>query len=84
MATDTENKEEQRFVLGKENLRLLVIGALIIILGFILMVGGGSADPNVFNKEIFGFQRIVLAPVVVMIGFVFEIYAIMKKPGSEK
>ena len=84
MATNTENKEEQRFALGKENLRLLVIGVLIIIAGFILMVGGGSADPNVINKEIFGFQRIVLAPVVVMIGFVFEIYAIMKKPGSEK
>jgi len=84
MATNTENKEEQRFALGKENLRLLVIGVLIIIIGFALMVGGGSADPNVFNKEIFGFQRIVLAPIVVMIGFVFEIYAIMKKPGSVK
>lgn len=84
MAINSENKEEQRFALGKENLRLLMIGFLIIIVGFILMIGGGSADPNVFNKEIFSFQRITLAPIVVMFGFVFVIYAIMKKPGSEK
>jgi membrane-bound ClpP family serine protease len=84
MAANTENKDEQRFALGKENLRLLMIGFLIIIVGFILMIGGGSSDPTVFNKEIFSFQRITLAPIVVMFGFVFEIYAIMKKPGSEK
>jgi membrane-bound ClpP family serine protease len=84
MAIKTENKEEQRFALGKENLRLLLIGFVIIIVGFILMIGGGTTDPNVFNKEIFNFQRITLSPIVVMIGFVFEIYAIMKKPGSEK
>ena len=84
MATNTDNKEEQRFALGKENLKLLLIGFLIIIVGFVLMIGGGSDDPNVFNKEIFSFQRITLAPLVVMFGFVFEIYAIMKKPGSQK
>ena len=84
MATNTENKEEQRFALGKENLKLLLIGFLIIIAGFVLMIGGGSVDPNVFNKEIFSFQRITLAPIVVMFGFIFEIYAIMKKPGSKK
>ena len=84
MAANTENKDEQRMALGKENLRLLMIGFLIIIVGFILMIGGGSSDPTVFNKEIFSFQRITLAPIVVMFGFVFEIYAIMKKPGSEK
>ncbi len=82
MATNTEKKEE--FALGKENLRLIMIGFLIIIVGFILMIGGSSADPNVFNKAIFSFQRITLAPIVVMFGFVFEIYAIMKKPGSKK
>ena len=82
MVTNTENTGDRRFALGKENLRLLMIGFLIIIIGFFLMIGGGSADPNVFNKEIFSFQRITLAPIVVMIGFVFEIYAIMKKPGS--
>ena len=83
MAINTENKGEQKFALGKENLRLLMIGFLIILVGFVLRIGGGSSDPAVFNKEIFNFQRITLAPIVVMIGFVFEIFAIMKKPGSK-
>jgi membrane-bound ClpP family serine protease len=84
MAINIENNEDKGFALGKENIRLLAIGFLIIIVGFALMIGGKSSDPNVFNKEIFNFQRITLAPIVVMIGFIFEIYAIMKKPGSEK
>jgi hypothetical protein len=84
MATNSENKEDKGYALGKENLRLLMIGFLIIIVGFVLMIGGKSTDPNIFNKEIFSFQRITLAPIVVMFGFIFEIYAIMKKPGSDK
>ncbi len=69
------------FPLGKENYILLIIGFLIIIIGFILMIGGGSEDPNVFNeKELFSFRRITLAPMVVLFGFIFEIWAIMKKP----
>jgi len=84
MAINIENKEDKGFALGKENIRLLAIGCLIIVVGFVLMIGGKSNDPHVFNKEIFNFQRITLAPIVVMIGFIFEIYAIMKKPGSEK
>ena len=84
MATKIDNNEDDGFALGKENLRLLMIGAVIIVVGFVLMFGGNSANPNVFNKEMFNFQRITLAPIVVMIGFVFEIYAIMKKPSSGK
>ena len=84
MAINSENKEVRGFALGKENLRLLMIGFVIIVLGFVLMIGGSSSDPNVFNKEIFNFQRITLAPIIVMIGFVFEIFAIMKKSGEEK
>ena len=83
MAINIENKEDMGFALGKENLRLLAIGFLIIIVGFVLMIGGNSADPNLFNKEIFNFQRITLAPIIVLFGFVFEIYAIMKNPKSE-
>ena len=53
------------------------------ILGFILMIGGKSEDPSVFNEEeIFSFRRITLAPMVVLAGFIFEIWAIMKKPRS--
>ncbi|MFY9152092.1 MAG: DUF3098 domain-containing protein [Prolixibacteraceae bacterium] len=72
------------FALGKENLKLLVIGFVIIVVGFILMVGGKSSDPNVFNPEIFSFRRITLAPLVVLFGFLFEIYAIIKKPKEDK
>lgn len=68
------------FALGKENYRLIAIGFAIIIVGFILMVGGGSDDPEVFNPEIFSFRRITLAPLILLIGFAFEIYAILKKP----
>jgi hypothetical protein len=83
MVINIENNEDKGFALGKKNLRLLFIGFLIIIVGFVLMIGGNSTDPNVFNKEIFNFQRITLAPIVVMTGFIFEIFAIMKKPGSK-
>ncbi|MFN8258267.1 MAG: DUF3098 domain-containing protein [Bacteroidales bacterium] len=76
-----ETENNTNFALGKENYRYLAIGFAIIVIGFLLMTGGGSKDPNVFNAdELFSFRRIVLAPVVVLIGFFFEIWAIMKKP----
>ncbi len=68
------------FALGKENYKLIVIGFAIIILGFVLMIGGKAEDPSLFNPEIFSFRRITLAPIIVLFGFAFEIYAIMKKP----
>lgn len=76
--------KEAGFALGKENYKLMAIGFGIIVIGFILMAGGGSDDPNVFNPDIFSFRRITLAPVVLLIGFAFEIYAIMKKPKTDK
>jgi len=82
MAKDKEIKSTG-FALGKENYKLMAIGFVIIIIGFILMIGGGSDDPNVFNPEIFSFRRITLAPIVLLFGFIFEIYAIMKKPKNE-
>jgi hypothetical protein len=76
--------EKQNFALGRENYILLIIGFAIIVLGFVLMIGGKSPDPSVFNEdEIFSFRRITLAPLVVLAGFIFEIWAIMKKPKSE-
>lgn len=74
----------QGFAVGKENLKLLVIGFVIIVIGFMLMTGGKTNDPSVFNPEIFSFRRITLAPMVVLFGFLFEIYAIMKKPKLNK
>ena len=68
------------FAFGKENYRLMLIGLAFIALGFILMIGGGSKDPNVFNPDIFSFRRLTLAPILILAGFVIEIFAIMKKP----
>ena len=58
----------------------MIIGILFIALGFILMSGGGSDDPNVFNEEIYSFRRIRIAPLIVIVGFAIEIYAILTKP----
>jgi hypothetical protein len=80
MSNKEEINQETGFPLGKENYRLLLIGFVIIIVGFALMVGGKSDSPDVFNPEVFSFRRITLAPVIVLFGFVFEIWAIMKKP----
>ncbi len=79
-----ENEPKFQFALSKENYILLAIGFIIILIGFLLMMGGRNEDPNVFNPEIFSFRRIVLAPLVVLFGFIFEIYAIMKKPSEDK
>ena len=78
-----KNESKPDFALTKENYILLIIGFIIIVIGFLLMMGGGSDDPNIFNeKELFSFRRITLAPIVIIAGFIFEIYAIMKKPKS--
>ena len=75
-----KNKEQKHeFLFEKENYIILLIGIAVIALGFILMSGGGSDDPNVFNEEIFNFRRIRLAPTTVLIGFGIIIYAILKK-----
>ena len=68
------------FAFGRENYRLMLIGLAIIVVGFLLMVGGGSTDPNKFNPEIFSFRRITLAPILILAGYVIEIFAIMKRP----
>lgn len=72
------SEDEKLFT--KDNYKWMAIGLIFVILGFVLMAGGKSADPNVFNEnEIYGFQRITLAPIVLVLGLVIEIYAIMKK-----
>ncbi len=78
-----ENAPLFGWALGKQNYILLAIGFAIIIFGFVLMVGGGSDDPNVFDESIYSFRRITLAPMIVLAGFIFEIYAIMKKPQEK-
>ena len=68
---------------GKMNYILVLVGIALIALGFILMVGGGSSDPDVFNMEMFDFRHMTLAPVLVLAGFVVEIVAIFWK-GKNK
>lgn len=75
-----ENKDEQGFLFEKVNYKILLIGIAVIAIGFILMSGGGSDNPNVFNEEIFSSRRIKLAPTVVLIGFGITIYSILKNP----
>jgi hypothetical protein len=77
-----ENKmnQEQEFLFGKRNYIIMLIGIVFIALGFIFMAGGGSDDPNVFNEEIYNWQRIRLAPTLVIIGLGIEIYAILADP----
>lgn len=75
--------ETKGFAFGKQNYRLLFIGLAFIVVGFLLMIGGGSDDPNVFRDDIFDFRRLTLAPILVLTGYVIEIFAIMKKPAKE-
>ncbi len=76
-----ENKSE--FIFGKRNYKFMFIGLAFIAIGFILMSGGGSDDPNVFNPEIFSWRRIRLAPTLVLIGFAMQIYAILLSPKKK-
>ena len=82
---EKKRKEQAKndFVFGKKNYKFMFIGLACIALGFILMSGGGSDDPNVFNPEIFNFRRIRLAPTIIIIGFGIQIYAILLNPNKK-
>jgi hypothetical protein len=68
------------FAFGKENYIILIIGVVVVTIGYLLMIGGGSDDPNQFHAdEIFSFRRITLSPIVILLGFVVVLYGIMKK-----
>lgn len=71
------------FVFGKKNYKFMFIGLACIALGFMLMAGGGSDDPNVFNPDIFSWRRIRLAPTLILIGFGIQVYAILLNPDKE-
>lgn len=82
LSNTDKSQSNTRFALGKENYQLMLVGIAFLTIGFILMIGGGSDDPNEFSEAIFSFRRITLAPILVLIGFVIEIFAIMKKPRA--
>ena len=70
----------QKEIFGKKNYQIMFVGLAFIIAGFILMSGGDTGDETSFNPEIFNFQRITLAPILILTGFVIEVFAIMYKP----
>jgi len=78
MSQKDKNRSLQFF--GKSNYIWMLVGAALILIGMLLMAGGKSADPNVFNTdEVYSFRRITLAPIVIIAGFIVEIFAIFKK-----
>ena len=77
-------KPKGQFVFRRKNYKFMLIGIGFIVFGFILMAGGGSDDPNVFNPEIYHWRRIRLAPTFILIGFAIEIYAILLNPNPKK
>ena len=79
-----DNSQNQDLIFRKKNYMFMFIGLAVIALGFILMSGGGSDDPNVFNPDIFNFRRIRLAPTLILIGFGIEVYAILLNPNKKK
>ena len=71
-------KDNEKMVITPKGLKYLLVGLVVMVSGYILMTGGGSADPEVFNYDMFDFRRLVAAPIVIILGIVIEVVAIMK------
>lgn len=82
MAKKQENAPKEEIFLSKINYQLMALGFILIVVGFILMVGGQPPSPDVFNPEVFSFRRITLAPLMILLGYALELYAVMRKPKS--
>ena len=83
-----EQKRKQQakkvyFTFERKNYVFMLIGVAFILIGFMVMMGGGSDDPNVFNPEIYSWRRIRLAPALILIGFGIEVYAILLNPDKK-
>ena len=79
-----KNKQPRKALLfDKRKYNLMIAGLLILALGFVLMIGGGTDDPSEFSYEIFSFRRITLAPILVLLGFALQIYVILSRKASE-
>lgn len=79
---DTQSQKGE-FLFGKKNYLIMLAGIVVILIGFALMAGGGSDDPEVFNEAIYSFRRIRLAPTLVLLGLAIEVYAIMANPNTD-
>ena len=84
-STNNTPKGNQDFLFDKTNYMWMIGGVVLIFIGFLLMVGGKSPDPHEFHyNEIYSARRITIAPIIILLGFAAEIYAIMKKPADTK
>ncbi|MBR4352987.1 MAG: DUF3098 domain-containing protein [Bacteroidales bacterium] len=72
------------FSMPSRNVLIIGIGLLMMVLGFVLMLGGGSSDPNVFNPEMFNARRLVVSPIIIVAGVGVIIWGIMRKPRDEE
>lgn len=79
-----KDKPKSEIVFDKRKYVILIIGILVTVIGFLLMIGGGSPDPNEFSYEIFSHRRITVAPILVLAGYGIMVYAILTKKSSEK
>lgn len=82
-AASKENKLNLQLAFGPVNYILMVIGIVILAIGYVLLSGGGSDDPNTFNPAMFDSRRLTVAPILIVLGFAVEIFAIMFK-GKKK
>ena len=80
---EKKRKEKNNFIFKKRNYKIMILGLVIIAVGFILMSGGGSEDPNIFSPDIYNFRRIRLAPTLVLLGLGIQIYAILSTTDKE-
>ena len=80
----SKKNQPKVFAFGKEKYTLLLIGLFVTALGFIFMLGGKSSNPDVFNMSIFDFQRITLAPILVLSGYGVVLYTILKRPKTKQ
>ena len=76
----TTEKDRKPMPFGRSNYIWVLIGLAFLLVGFLLMIGGGSDNPDVFNEGIFSFRRLTLSPILILIGFGIQFYAIMKRP----
>ena len=80
---EKKRRDKNNFIFKKRNYKIMVFGLIIIAIGFILMSGGGSEDPNIFSPDIYNFRRIRLAPTLVLLGLGIQIYAILSTTDKE-
>lgn len=78
-----EKKPQFQFAFSRDNYMWMIIGVIVLALGYILLIGGGSKDPDVFNDSLFNARRLVISPILIVAGLVIEVYAIMKKSKKE-